>query len=655
MTISDTQVGRDLIYANTYNAAENTNPFIFYGVPDEPNHFVGRDALMEKMVARLCSGESPAFSSEGQGGIGKTTLAVALAYSEPVRKHFSDGVLWVGLGKQANVAEEQLRWGEALGVDLTHKVNRKEVLRHAIGERRMLLIIDDAWDVQSGEHMRCGGPNCCHLLTTRHRDIAQKFARATCVESVGELANEDTYALLQKLAPDVCKAFPQETRDLCDQLGGMPLAVELIGGYLGTTGQNYFKDQQQDSLETMTRPEERLALVGKRLGYVSSKQQTLEQIINLSLEDLDETTRGGFYALGAFASKPEQFDRHAAEVVTGADRNTLARLLDRNLLNIDDKEHLSVHQVLADVARKSLDVDAVTRHRDYYLAVANGDPTNWRRIRDIYAQVSWASQAVKDNAAFIECLRAVAHYLEIQGLWEDAFAWYAQALSVAIKTERSEDEGIILNNVGSIHRALGNKTLALDYCEQALVIFRKTSNHSLEGTTLNNIGLIHHSFGEILQALDCYKQALAICREVGDRSREGTTLNNMGGIYHNLGHIRQALDYYKQALTICKEIGDRILEGTILLNIGGVYDALGDTPRALDYLKRALTIHQEVGDREMESNTRFSIALTYYQQGRIPEAIHELEKTVELERRIQHPNYEQDSARLTSWKKESKT
>ncbi len=465
MTISDTQVRRDLIYANIYNAAENTNPFIFYGVPDKPNHFVGRDALMQRMVARLCSGESPAFSSEGQGGIGKTTLAVALAYSEPIRKHFSDGILWVGLGKQANIAEEQQRWGEALGVDPTHKVNRKEVLRHAIGERRMLLIIDDAWDVQSGEHMRCGGPNCCHLLTTRHRDIAQKFAGATCVESVGELTNEDAYVLLRKLAPDVCKAFPQETRDLCDQLGGMPLAVELIGGYLGTTGRNYFKDQQQDSLETMTKPEERLALAGKRLGDTSSKQQTLEQVINLSLEDLDETARGAFYALGAFAAKPEQFDRQAAETVTSSDMDTLARLLDRNLLSIDDEECLSVHQVLADIARIHLDADAVTKHRDYYLAVANKDRTNWQQIRAIYSQLNWASQAVKDDVVFIDCLRAVAWYLNVQGLRQDALVWHEQALRIARNAKQKKDEGTVLNNIGNTHKALGDKLLALNYYE----------------------------------------------------------------------------------------------------------------------------------------------------------------------------------------------
>ena len=54
--------------------------------------------------------------------------------------------------------------------------------------------------------------------------------------------------------------------------------------------------------------------------------------------------------------------------------DTLALLIDRNLLEYDDgDESLALHQTIADVARTSTPTDAVTRHREHYLARVNAD------------------------------------------------------------------------------------------------------------------------------------------------------------------------------------------------------------------------------------------------------------------------------------------
>ncbi|GAB4581676.1 MAG: hypothetical protein Fur0022_44250 [Anaerolineales bacterium] len=53
-----------------------SRPLIFYGVPPIPQHFVGRDEIVQNMISRLVRGDSVCLSTDGQGGIGKTTLAV---------------------------------------------------------------------------------------------------------------------------------------------------------------------------------------------------------------------------------------------------------------------------------------------------------------------------------------------------------------------------------------------------------------------------------------------------------------------------------------------------------------------------------------------------------------------------------------------------
>ena len=49
-------------------------------------------------------------------GIGKTTLAMALATDQQVQLHFRDGILWAPLGPQPDVLGQLMRWGTLLGV-----------------------------------------------------------------------------------------------------------------------------------------------------------------------------------------------------------------------------------------------------------------------------------------------------------------------------------------------------------------------------------------------------------------------------------------------------------------------------------------------------------------------------------------------------------
>ena len=162
-----------------------------------------------------------------------------LAHDEEVLERFKDGVLWAGLGYQPDLFALLGAWGSALGMSseelaqLTDLRARAQAIHRKIGLRRMLLVVDDAWQSHAALAFKVGGPNCAYLLTTRQPDIAWDFA-SDCNQRVHELSEEDSMTLLANFAPKVVISQPDEARALVQAAGGLPLAlpIERAGGWI---------------------------------------------------------------------------------------------------------------------------------------------------------------------------------------------------------------------------------------------------------------------------------------------------------------------------------------------------------------------------------------------------------------------------------------
>ena len=342
VTTSGDFAGRDLHKHIHYHTGPTPAGFLYVGVPSLPHHFLGRDELVEDLVNRLCAGETMALSAEGLPGVGKTTLAVALARHPRLLAHFPDGILWAGLGHRADVASIQATWGDALGVDLRDLIDpyaRTQRLTNAIGHRRLLLVLDDVWQWDAAAQLRCSAPGVATLLTTRDQAIARRLAGAQQSVNVPVLAPQPAYELLAVLAPEACESDPAAAHRLAALVDGLPLALELLGGYLGASSQRRTHARRQQALTTLTDPAARLALATQRLGDPQHQDVTLQETIALSLADLPAATVAAFHALGAFAPKPARFALTAALAVTGADEETLFTLADRNLVEMGRMRH----------------------------------------------------------------------------------------------------------------------------------------------------------------------------------------------------------------------------------------------------------------------------------------------------------------------------
>jgi transcriptional regulator with XRE-family HTH domain len=296
----------------------------------------------------------------GLPGVGKTALVAALARDQMIRKQFPDGILWTGLGAHPHKSTFRM-WGQRLGLtdsdlaELTTPDPWGAALRTAIGSRRMLLIIDDAWSSQAALMFKVGGPNCAHLLTTRFPALATSIASSPhAVVSLDSLNEEQSILLLRMLAPDVVTTGALESiRQIIRQVGGLPLALQLIGKYLRKEGRNHQPRRVKAALERLQHVEVRLNLAQDASDEISGDSSvSLSSLLALSDAHLSSQARAAFYALAALPAKPAAFSEEAALSVADCSTSELDELADAGILEVRNSgSHYTLHQVIADYAR----------------------------------------------------------------------------------------------------------------------------------------------------------------------------------------------------------------------------------------------------------------------------------------------------------------
>uniref|UniRef100_UPI0035E40B8C NB-ARC domain-containing protein n=1 Tax=Thermogemmatispora sp. TaxID=1968838 RepID=UPI0035E40B8C len=332
-----------------------------------PVRLVGRDEELQRIKGRLFAGEAVALSAlNGLPGVGKTSLAVALAHDPEVRAYFCDGILWAALGPRPNMTGLLSRWGALLGLPATEVASLTSLeawaraLRTAIGPRRMLLVIDDAWRIEEALALKVGGAQCAHLLTTRFAHVATEFA-VEGAAAIAELGEEDSVQLLRLLAPAAVDQEPEQVRALVRAVGGLPLALTLIGNYLRKESYTGQVRRIRAALQRLRDARVRLGLTESRgpvEGHSSLPGEpalSLQSVIAVSDEQLSPSARAALYALAVFPPKPASFSEEAALAVAACSTDDLDALVDAGLLESNGGDRYLLHQVIADYARTRLE------------------------------------------------------------------------------------------------------------------------------------------------------------------------------------------------------------------------------------------------------------------------------------------------------------
>jgi transcriptional regulator with XRE-family HTH domain len=324
---------------------------------------IGRTTALQQVIAHLCRDQVKSYAIVGLPGVGKTSLALALAQHPQVRKQFCDGILWASLGPTPQLSETLSRWATVLHLNLSdvQRVTAPDAwaryLHQQIGDRRMLFILDDGWKLADGVIMHLGGNQCAYLLTTRFPVLAHAFAGEQVLH-LHELTETDSLMLLQHIAPLVHQEHFEHIQRLVQMVGGLPLALTLLGRHLQVQSligppRRLMQTLQHlcTNIQTRFHLEEPLTSWTYLPNYPPGTAMSLRFAISQSVYALPTTAQEALHALAIFPPKPYTFSEEAACAVGNVSPETLDLLVDSGLVELFLQERYQIHHTIADYAR----------------------------------------------------------------------------------------------------------------------------------------------------------------------------------------------------------------------------------------------------------------------------------------------------------------
>lgn len=617
----------------------------------EREELVGRQTLLRQMQQAICAeGNSPARVLHGLPGVGKTTLAVALANDADVRTHFSDGILWAGLGPKPNLLQHLNRWGALLGIPLKD-VTRSHapeiwttIIRTAIGLRRMLIVIDDAWELEASFVCKVGGSRCAYIVTTRCPQLAVSFARNGAIK-VPELNEKEGVTLLRSLASPIVKYASDSVRALCKAAGGLPLALTIMGKYLQVQAYSNQPRRLQNALEQLQIPEYRLHVGEPHIipeyhpNLPLGATVSLQSVIAVSDQRLDNAARLALQALSVFPPKPNSFSEESAMAVSAASVETLDALYDIGLLECSSPGRYTLHQTIADYARISCNdaarytlyqkrlvthiIDYVKRQKQNIEALEE-ETENILAALDLAYQQGWSDELIEGLCSLMPFLsfrnlytqaeaqlqrarevaksandprslaRILYHQGDIalkQGMCTRAEACYREGLGLAQETHSQEMISFFLRGLGNVARIQRDYAQAESVLAEGLELARQFNADEHLCLLLLDFGLLLTLRQKYTQAEKCLLEALTLARSLEQHELISVALTSLGRVAIEQENYAQAEAWLLEGLTIASRLDHHERMSHLLTNLGMIAMRQGDNRQAETYLQegQALT------------------------------------------------------------------
>lgn len=277
-----------------------------------PTQLFGRDR--ELADARGLMASSRLVTLTGPGGVGKTSLAAAMAGT--LERAFKDGVWFVELGAQRS-SETVAEWvATGLGLSTAPVEDAEEQLRRHLTGRSALLVLDNCEHVLPGCQRLVarllGACDELRVLTTSREPLRLRGERAVVVRplpvppvggesTVGELRAFPAVALLEARAKSVNDQFEITERELPSvvelvaRLDGMPLAIELAAARL----------RSLSIRELLDRINDRFTLLNRGDPTASPHHRSLDAMVRWSYDLCTPQEQRLWTRLAAFTGSPD--------------------------------------------------------------------------------------------------------------------------------------------------------------------------------------------------------------------------------------------------------------------------------------------------------------------------------------------------------------
>jgi DNA-binding SARP family transcriptional activator/tetratricopeptide (TPR) repeat protein len=646
-------------------------------LPGPVPQFVGRAAELADLTGMLerASVQRPRTlvisAIAGMAGVGKTALA--LQWAHQVADRFPDGQLHVNLrgydpGQPMSAAAALAGFLRSLGVadrDIpAGTAERAARYRSLLAGRRMLIMIDNARDVEQVRPLLPGSPSCAAVVTSRDALaglVARDGARRL---DLGLLPPAEAVRLLEALIGERVEAEPEATMTLAGHCARLPLALRVAAERAAASPGISLADLTSELADQ----QERLDL----LDATGDRLTAIKAVFSWSVRHLDDQAARAFRLLGLHPSA--DFDAYAAAALTDTTlrqaRWLLHRLARAHLIQPAGTGRYGMHDLIrayaadqaADSGSEQEREVALTRLFDHYLATAAAaavtlfpaDPDQpalpqpggtvppvppvtspARALAWLDAQrstlVAVAAHATDHGwpGHAIGLAATIFRYPDL-GHFTDAAAIHSHARRAAAQAGDRAAEAAALTMLGAADAARGRLRQATRHLEQALALCHEDGDRIGEARALGTLGTADYCQGRYQQSARCHRQALAIYLEVGDHAGEARELHSLGLVDLRQGRYEQAAGRLRRSLALFRDAGMRSGEAHVLGHLGELELQQGRYPQAAAHLRRSLRVGGEVGSRLSQARALACLGLSELRQGRRQEAVGHLLQSLAL-------------------------
>lgn len=544
---------------------------------------------------------APRVAMTGLPGVGKTALAARLACDPEIERRYPDGVVWVPLGPMPRVMSLLRKVASRLGVDaalapaLDNPVHVSKSISDLIGERRILIIIDDAWKLDTALLFVLGGPRSGCLVLTRIPALAFAFAQKRTY-SLREFDTTHSIRLLKSLLPTPPHAehLPESLLDdLARAAGGLPLALRLVSHHVSTeAGLTQWK-RMREKLTTIATPE-RLLLLEERVpprehppSLPLGVPRSLRQSIGVSFHMLPDAAQRVLRMLTFFPEKPGSFSLAAARAVSGASNDVLDMLVHYGLVDTVDDGRYTIHQTIAAYLRHTApDAQttspatalAVERAVDYYITQSH----QWRQqgiplsaeIDNALGALEYAA-AWRHDALVVRGMVACAEPLVIHALYEAVDRLLPRAIEAARRQGDQRSLAHLLHWRGRADEVRGHPGARPRYRE-GLRAARLANDLPLTMRLLSRLIQCDLNEGRYRRAWRAAVLGITLALDESSTTDVVAFLMQMGDVAASEGYSVAEAQFYRAALPEARKARDREAICYLLVYLGAAMIRRGE-------------------------------------------------------------------------------
>lgn len=558
-------------------------------LPIARSSFIGREPELTELGDLIA--RSRLVTLIGPGGAGKTRLA-----TEVLRRAFArEDVAFVPLEQVSHPRSLPAALASRLQVSDQPGTPLLESLTSALAQAPRVLLLDGAerfaGDVAALAGELLGSVAALRIVVTSRvvlgtpGEVCWTVPPLACpavASGAADIAASDAVKLFVARASERLPGFrasdvaPHAVAELCRRLDGLPLAIELIAGWIGTLSIREILQQHAVLLDAQPAPP----------GQVRGRR--LADVLQASYDLLSPGQQRRLAMLSVFAGSFSIADIQAVLALDSpADAAATARLLvDSSWLVVTQDNQQNLFSMLETIRKfagarfRQTDDQGIVEERQarHFAAVAaqseaglvGADAAAWRSrldsvVADLDVALTWADRQ-GDVDLGLSMSAALWRWWLASGRLSAGRAWLARFLTMA-GTRPDETAGRAHCSAAVLAAENGDYGSAASHAQQALTIFSSLGLAERMALAATVLGSVHRYRGDTEAARRSFQTAMDLRVTLGDPRELSAALNNMALIEVDDGNFSRATQLYEDALAIKRQLGEQHSIAIGLLNL----------------------------------------------------------------------------------------